>query len=200
LVDELWGERPPASAAHAVQVYVSGIRKALRAGGASAAVRSTPAGYLLDVDAERIDARRFERLLADGQRALADDPGSAGRLFDEALSLWRGAPLAEFAQFDSAQREAGRLEELHITAVEGLVEARLACGEHAAVIATITALVAANPLREWPRRLLMLALYRAGRHAEALAAYHDACAALDEIGLQPGPQLRQPSGTGVSSC
>ena len=109
----------------------------------------------------------------------------------EALELWRGPPLVEFGRFEFARLEADRLEELHAVALEGLVEARLSCGEHGEVIAAITALVAANPLRERPRRLLMLALYRSGRHAEALGAYRDACAALDEIGLQPGPELRQ---------
>jgi len=191
VIDELWGDRPPATAQHAVQVYISGIRKVLRAGGGGVVVSSSPSGYWLDVDPERLDARRFERLLSDAQRALGDDPSGARESFEEALELWRGPPLAEFAQFDFARLEADRLEELRALAVEGLVESRLACGEHGEVIAAVTALVAANPLRERPRRLLMLALYRSGRHAEALEAYRDACAALDEIGLQPGPELRQ---------
>jgi class 3 adenylate cyclase/DNA-binding SARP family transcriptional activator len=191
VVDELWGERPPATAQHAVQVYVSGIRKILRAGGGGVAVRSSASGYVLDVDPEWVDARRFERLLGEAQRAVVEDPSRARELFGVALGLWRGPPLAEFSQFDFARREADRLEECRAVAVEGLVEAGLACGEHGEVMATVTALVAANPLRERPRRLLMLALYRGGRHAEALAAYRDACAALDEIGLQPGHELRQ---------
>ena len=191
LIDELWGERPPASAAHAVQVYASGIRKALRPAGDAVAVRSSPAGYVLEIEAERIDARRFERLIEAGQRALTDDPAGARDSFERALGLWRGRPLAEFEQFEFARLEADRLEELRAVGQEGLVEARLAGGEHGEVIGTLTGLVAANPLRERPRRLLMLALYRSGRHAEALAAYRDACAALDEIGLQPGPQLRE---------
>jgi class 3 adenylate cyclase/DNA-binding winged helix-turn-helix (wHTH) protein len=190
LTDELWGERPPASAAHAVQVYISGIRKVLRAGGGGVAVRSSRSGYVLEVDAERVDARRFERLVGEAQHALSGDPSHARELFGEALELWRGPPLVEFGRFEFARLEADRLEELHAVALEGLVEARLSCGEHSEVIAAITALVAANPLRERPRRLLMLALYRSGRHAEALAAYREACAALDEIGLQPGPELR----------
>jgi DNA-binding SARP family transcriptional activator len=151
---------------------------------------SSPAGYVLEVEADRIDARRFERLIEDAQGLLGDDPPGARGLFERALSFWRGRPLAEFDQFDWAQRESDRLEELRAVGLEGLVEARLACGEHGEVIGMLTGLVAANPLRERPRRLLMLALYRGGRHAEALAAYRDACAALDEIGLQPGPELR----------
>jgi len=188
LVDELWGERPPASAAHAVQVYVSGIRKSLRC--SEVEVRSTGSGYLLEVDTDRVDARRFEQLVGEAQRRLAEDPSGARELFAEALGLWRGAPLGEFAEFEFARQEANRLEELHAVALEGVAEARLAAGEHAEVIGQITSLAAANPLRERPRRLLMLALYRSGRHAEALAAYRDAVVAFDELGLQPGPELR----------
>jgi class 3 adenylate cyclase/DNA-binding winged helix-turn-helix (wHTH) protein/tetratricopeptide (TPR) repeat protein len=191
LIDELWGERPPATAQHAVQVYVSGIRKLLRVGGADVAVRTSASGYALDVDPGRIDAGRFERLLAESQRVLAGDPSHARTLFEEALALWRGPALADFQQSEITRHQAARLEELRTLAIEGLVEARLACGEHAEVIGPITGLVAVDPLRERPRRLLMLALYRSGRHPEALAVYRDACEVLDEIGLQPGPQLRQ---------
>ena len=191
LIDELWGEHPPASARHAVQVYVSGIRKVLRAGGDGAQVRSSRSGYVLEVDLETVDAWRFERLLDEGQRALVDDPKVARQRFEEALGLWRGRPLAGFETVELARREAERLEELRVLATEGLVESRLEYGEHAEVIGQITGLAGANPLRERPRRLLMLALYRSGRHAEALAAYRDACAALDDIGLQPGPELRE---------
>jgi class 3 adenylate cyclase/tetratricopeptide (TPR) repeat protein len=191
LIDELWGERPPASAAHAVQVYVSGIRKLLRAVGGEVAVNRSESGYVLEVDSELIDGRRFERLLEEARGALADDPGRARGLFDRALSLWRGRPLAECEVSELARREAERLDELHARGIEGWAEARLACDEHGEVVGPLTGLVSANPLRERPRQLLMLALYRSGRHAEALAAYRDACAALYEIGLQPGPELRR---------
>ena len=191
LVDGLWGERPPATAAHAVQVYVSGIRKALRPGADAVAVRSSRAGYVLEVEPERVDARRFERLVSDGQGILGEDPVRARVLFEQALGLWRGPPLAEFEDLEWARREADRLEELREVALESLAEARLASGGHGEVIDTLTGLVAANPLRERPRWLLMLALYRGGRHADALACYRDGCAALDEIGLQPGPELRR---------
>jgi DNA-binding SARP family transcriptional activator len=192
LIDELWGERPPTTAPHAVQVYVSAIRKTLRnaTAGAGVGLTRSGSGYVLEVDPQRVDATRFQMLVATAQRALADAPANASSLFEEALELWRGPPLAEL-EFQFAVRERERLEELHAVAVEGQVDARLACGAHREVIGTITGLVASNPLREAPRRLLMLALYRAGRHAEALAAYRDACEALDEIGLQPGPELRQ---------
>ncbi|HEY7966442.1 MAG TPA: AfsR/SARP family transcriptional regulator, partial [Solirubrobacteraceae bacterium] len=191
LIDELWGERPPASAQHAIQVYVSAIRKLLRTSGGEVSVRTTGSAYALETDPDRVDAKRFGRLLAEAQQRAGEDPERASQLFGEALGLWRGPPLAEFAQFAFALREADRLEELRTTGIEGLVEARLSHGEHAEVLGMITGLVASNPLRERPRRLLMLALYRSGRHAEALDAYRDACTALDEIGLQPGPELRQ---------
>ena len=189
LVDGLWAERPPATAEHAVQVYVSGIRKVLR-GGDAVAVRRSPAGYALDVEADQVDARRFEGLVEKARRVLGEDPAGARESFERALRWWRGPPLAEFEQFVWARREADRLEELRALALEGLAEARLARGEHGEVLGTLAGLVEANPLRERPRRLLMLALYRCGRHAEALTAYRAACSALDEIGLQPGPELR----------
>ena len=193
LIDELWGERPPATAQHAVQVHVSAIRKALGRAAADGEVRlrTVPSGYVLDVDPDRIDARRFERLLAEAQRIIATDPREARRLLGEALLMWRGPALADLRDSDIAREEAERLDELRALAIERRVEASLGCGEHAETIGTIRGLVAANPVRERPRRLLMLALYRSGRHAEALAAYRDACDALDEIGLQPGPELRE---------
>jgi predicted ATPase/DNA-binding SARP family transcriptional activator len=191
LVDALWGERPPPTAAHAVQVYVSGIRKLLRAGGGDVAVRSSLAGYALEVDPDQIDASRFERLIHRAQRTLGENPPESQHLFDRALESWRGPPLAEFQQYEWARREADRLEELRTVALEGLAELRLACGEHRELIGTLTSLVASNPLREGPRRLLMLALYHNGRHADALACYRDACTALDEIGLEPSVELRR---------
>ena len=192
LVDELSGERPPTSAEHAVQVYVSAIRKVLREGGSGEAeVRGSRSGYALAVEPDRIDARRFERLVRAGQKVAGGDPAGAASLVADALALWRGEPLAEFGESASIGREAERLQELHAIAVEGLVEARLVLGQHAGAVAAVSAAVAANPLRERPRELLMLALYRSGRHAEALDAYRNAREALDEIGLQPGPELRR---------
>jgi DNA-binding SARP family transcriptional activator len=191
LIDALWREQPPATAAHAVEVYVSAFRKRLRLASHRVAVRSSASGYLLDLDPELVDARRFERLLREGQQVVANDPPRARELLDQALALWRGAPLSDLIEFEFVRREAARLVELHAQAVECVVEARLACGEHSEVVSKLTALVAADPFRENPRRLLMLALYRGGRHAEALAAYRDACVALDEVGLRPGPGLRE---------
>ncbi|MGO9975844.1 MAG: BTAD domain-containing putative transcriptional regulator [Solirubrobacteraceae bacterium] len=193
LVDQLWGERPPATAQHAIQVHVSAIRRLLRDAGGEreVALRTTPAGYALQVDPSQIDARRFEGLLEESQRLLVDAPQAARALLDQALSLWRGPALADLRDSDIAREEAERLDELRALALERQAEARIGCGEHVEAIGAITRLVASNPVRERPRLLLMLALYRSGRQAEALAAYRDACAALDEIGLQPGPELRE---------
>lgn len=189
LIDELWRERPPATAQHALQVYVSAIRKILRSGDGEVGVRNVGSGYALDIEPDRVDARRFERLVGEAQQVAAADPAHAGDLFGEALGLWRGPPLAEFAQFEFACREADRLEELHAVAVEGVVKVRLACGEHADVLGMITGLVAASSLRERPRRLPMLAPYRSGRHAEALAAYRDARTALAELRQRASDQI-----------
>jgi DNA-binding SARP family transcriptional activator len=190
LIDELWSGRPPATAAHGVQVYVSALRKLLRGTGEEVTVGSSPSGYTLDVDPERIDARCFERLVETGERAVGENSGHGRTLLEEALGLWRGPPLADLDRFGFARRESERLGELHARAVEALAEARLASGEHGEAISSLAALAAADPLRERPRRLLMLALYRGGRQAEALAVYRDACAALDEVGLLPGPELK----------
>ena len=190
LIEELWGEEPPPTASHAVQVHVSALRKVLSAAGGGAALRSSGSGYALHVDREHVDARRFERLVQAGQHVVSEDPSGGRALLEEALSLWRGRPLGDLSRFEFARREAERLNDLYAAAVECLMEARLACGEHLEIISMLTELAAAEPLRERPRRLLMLALYRSGRHAEALAAYREACAALADVGLRPGPELR----------
>ncbi len=191
LVDELWGERPPASAGHAVEVHISSIRKLLRGAGVDAMLRTSGRGYLLEVDPEQVDARRFARLIRDGQGRLGSDPRQAARLFDQALRLWRATPLPEFKDYEFARVEAERLLELRSVAVEGVMEAKLAAGESSELVAPLAGLVSENPLRERPRRQLMLALYRCGRHAEALETYRQAVVALDEIGLEPSPELRE---------
>ena len=146
LIDELWGERPPRSALHAIQVYVSGLRTALRACGASDdVVRTYPSAYALNVAPEEIDARRFERLVHEGQATAAEDPRRARQLLEEALALWRGSPLTEAEQAPDAVLEAGRLDELRLAATECLVEIRLAAGEHADLSVRYRASSAAIP-------------------------------------------------------
>jgi DNA-binding SARP family transcriptional activator len=192
LIDELWGERPPATSAKSVQVYVSQLRRELGSrNGELLVTRSN--GYLLRVGGEDLDVQRFERALAEGERALA--AGEVRRASDTlggALALWRGAPLSDFAYEPFAQQEIARLEELRAVAVEERIEAELALGRHAQVVGDLEALVRAHPLRERIRGLLMVALYRCGRQAEALETYREGARRLrDELGLEPGVELRE---------
>jgi DNA-binding SARP family transcriptional activator len=192
LIDELWGERPPATSAKSVQVYVSQLRRELGSrNGELLVTRSN--GYLLRVGGEDLDVQRFERALAEGERALA--AGEARRASDTlggALELWRGAPLSDFAYEPFAQQEIARLEELRAVAVEERIEAELALGRHAQVVGDLEALVREHPLRERIRGLLMVALYRCGRQAEALETYREGARLLrDELGLEPGVELRE---------
>ena len=188
LVDELWGERPPDTATKTVQVYVSRLRKALGDG----VLLTRGGGYLLDLDPKQLDANRFERLVAEGQAALArGDARTAGELLRQALALWRGPPLADFAYDGFAQTEIARLDELRLAALEARIEADLADGRHAALVPELEALVSDHPARERLRGQLMLALYRSGRQSEALESYQDARRALaEELGLEPSRDLQ----------
>ena len=184
LIDELWGERAPATAAKTIQVYISNLRKAL---GRDSVITRAP-GYLIEVGGSDFDLRRFETLVTEARTA---PPELAARLLREALRLWRGPPLAEFTYDSFAQPEIKRLGELRMEALEQRVEADLALGRHAELVGELERLVSAEPLRERLRRQLMLALYRCGRQAEALAAYTDARRTLvEELGIEPSPQLR----------
>jgi DNA-binding SARP family transcriptional activator len=178
LIDELWGERPPTGAAKTVQVHISRLRKTLAGGqrdGSAATVATREHGYELRLDPERLDAHRFERLLAEGRSELAAGrPERAAAALEVALSLWRGPPLADLAYEPFAQREIARLDELRVAAREQLIEARLALGAHAELVGQLEALIAEHPFRERLRALLMLALYRSDRQADALQAYQDA--------------------------
>jgi len=189
LIDALWTEAPPADAAKALQVHVSRLRRAL----GSDVLRTRPGGYLLAVEDESFDLRRFEEHATAGRDLLAKgDPAAARRELAAALELWRGAPLVELAQDPFARPDIDRLEELHLTAIEDRVEADLLLGAHAQLVGELEAQVARNPLRERLRAQLMLALYRCGRQAEALAAYRDARRALvDELGIEPGKPLQE---------
>jgi DNA-binding SARP family transcriptional activator/ATP/maltotriose-dependent transcriptional regulator MalT len=196
LIDELWGERPPATAAKSVQVHISRLRKALAAAGGGRGdelVVTREHGYVLALDPERVDAHRFERLIGAGRDALAaGDPDGAVAALEEALSMWRGRPLDDLAYEAFAQREIGRLEELRVTALEHLIDAKLELGLHAEVVGRLEALIADHPYRERLRGQLMLALYRSDRQADALQAYQDARRALvDELGIEPGERLRE---------
>ena len=183
LIDELWGEEPAAHVVKRLQVYVSQLRKLLPA----LALCTRQPGYVVEVEPQRVDALRFEQLVA---AARGGDPGRASSLLEEALGLWRGPALAEFDE-PFARVEAARLEELRLVALEERIEADLALGRRGELVAELEALVAEHPHRERLRAQLMLTLYRSGRQADALAAYRDARAALAELGLEPGSALRQ---------
>ncbi|HEX2374435.1 MAG TPA: BTAD domain-containing putative transcriptional regulator [Actinomycetota bacterium] len=191
LVEDLWGEQPPGNPGNALQGRVSALRRALGPAG-SRLVVTRPPGYLLEVDPEEVDAGRFEGLVAEATALAPAEPPRAARLLEEALGLWRGAALAEFADRPWAQAEAARLEERRLAAVEALVELRLAAGGHAGLVGELEGLVAANPTRERPRGQLMVALYRSGRQADALAVYQETRATLaEELGIDPSPELQR---------
>jgi DNA-binding SARP family transcriptional activator len=189
IIDELWAEDPPPTAANLVQGYVSQLRKAL----GRDAIETRGTGYVARVDPDALDLIRFERLADAGSQALAEgrvEPAAAA--FAEALALWRGPALADLDDRPFLRPTAARLNELRLLAHERWVEARLACGRDAEVIGEIRAVVAEHPLRERPLGLLMLALYRSGRQAEALEAYRTARKTfLEELGIEPGPWLRE---------
>ncbi len=187
LVDELYGGEPPKNAKAAMQNGVVALRKAL----GPDVLLFRPPGYVLSVSADQVDARRFERLLGDARRAA---PEERRALLVRALGLWRGPPLAEFAFEDWAQGEVRRLDELRLVAVEERIATDIELGHPADVVAELEALVDEHPLRERVWYLLMSARHRAGRSAEALQAYRDARAALDELGIEPGEDLRRLQG------
>ena len=188
LVDDIWGEDVPASAVKMVQISVSRLRKVLPPG----VLQTRAPGYMLQADAESVDAVRFARLRTAGRAALASgDAVAAAAALQEALALWRGAPLAEFDE-PFARAEAAHLEELRVLCLEERIEAELVLGRHADAVPEITALVAAHPLREGLHRQLMLALYRGGRQGEALAAYQRFRRTLDqELGIEPTAGLNE---------
>ncbi|MEU6415451.1 BTAD domain-containing putative transcriptional regulator [Microbispora sp. NPDC046933] len=196
LTDALWGDEGddlPADAANALQIRVSKLRRALAAAGLGADVLVTQApGYRLAVPPDAVDAHVFERLLmgAREETAAGNVTAALGRL-DEALRLWRGPALADVGRTTWATTESARLEELRLGAVEDRIELLLESGGHNEAVADIERLVALHPLRERLHRLLMLALYRGGRQAEALAAYQALRRGLaDELGIDPSPELQ----------
>jgi DNA-binding SARP family transcriptional activator/ABC-type branched-subunit amino acid transport system substrate-binding protein len=192
LIDELWGVEAPPTAAKMLQNYVSQLRRTLGSNGAAGVLETRGSGYLLRVRPGERDLDRFEELLERARASLGKDPETAAGLLREALALWRGPPLSEFAYERFAQEEIARLEELRLEAIEERVQADLAVGRHAALVAELGRLVHEHPFRERLRAQLMLALYRSGRQADALASYRDARRALvEELGLEPGRELRE---------
>jgi DNA-binding SARP family transcriptional activator/pimeloyl-ACP methyl ester carboxylesterase len=193
LIEELWPGHPAGKAADSLQVRISELRKALRSAGEAERLATRSPGYLLRVTPGELDARQFEKLAAAGNAALAaSDAATAAQRLDQALDLWRGPALAGLEAVPSVRAEAGRLEEERLAALESRAEAMLACGRHRDLIAELETLTAAHPLRErfWSQR--MLALYRAGRQADALRAYRELRDILvGELAIEPGPELRE---------
>ena len=186
LIDELWGGDPPSTALGSLQNAISQLRGAL----GHSAVLTQPAGYLLAIDRSEVDSARFERLVEES-RTQADSTART-ELLREALTLWRGSAFAGIVDVAPVVLEAARLEEMRVSAREDLLEAELALGRHAAVAGEAEALVAQHPFRERLRRLWILALYRSGRQNDALAAYRQTRQLLlDELGLEPGDELKQ---------
>jgi DNA-binding SARP family transcriptional activator len=186
LIDELWGAEPPRSAANALQYHVSRLRKLLAVEGL---IETREPGYVIRVDAGQLDLLRFEQLVARAEGAAPED---AARILREALDLWRGPALADLAHESFAQAEIRRLEELRLAALERRIDADLALGRRAELVAELEALTREHPFREPLRGQLMLALYGSGRQAEALAVYRDTRRLLvDELGIEPGSSLQE---------
>lgn len=188
LIEELWGGDAPATARAALRVHVAGLRKALEPG----RVQTRSPGYLIAVQAGELDVDCFHLLVESADRSFDDGRWDvAARSLREALALWRGPALVDFADEEFAQAPTMELEEQRLAALERRIEVELALGRHAKLVGELQTLVAAQPFREVFRRQLMLALYRCGRQADALTAYRQARRKLvDELGIEPSLELQ----------
>jgi DNA-binding SARP family transcriptional activator/predicted ATPase len=188
LIHQLWGERPPKAVSSELRVYVAKLRKAL----GPERVVTRDGGYALLHDGDEVDADRFRRAVGRGSALLAGgDPAAAAEVLAEGLRMWRGRALGDLADEPWARAEAESLEESRLHALEEHVEAQLALGAHADVLGELEQLIAEEPYRERPRAQLMLALYRCGRQADALAVYRKTRLVLGDLGLEPGPRIRE---------
>lgn len=188
LIDEVWGDEPPDSVRSTLQGYVSHLRRAVGA----ERLEGRGSGYVLHVDEGELDAASFEALVAEGRGILDADAEEAAARLADALALWRGPAFADLADERSLQGEIARLSELRLLAIEGRFSAELALGRHAALVGELEALTVGNPLRERLWGLRMLALYRSGRQADALAAYRDARDILaEQLGIDPSRALQR---------
>ena len=196
LIEDLYGEELPAHPLNALQVQVSYLRKILSDAGMEDMLRTEGTGYRLVVERTAVDSGQFELLIDQARRladeATSDDLPEALECVDEALALWRGSPLEDVAHRDFAVGEIARLAELRLSARELRAELHLALGHHREIVPDLAALSEEHPLRERAHELLMVALYRAGRQADALREYEATRRTLgDELGLEPGPELRR---------
>lgn len=188
LIDGVWGEDPPATAANTLQYHVGVLRKALAAAGVGDAIETRPPGYVFS---RPTDLGAFTGLRRAAEAAGAADPGTAARLYRQALDWWRGPALADLLRFPFAAAKAVTLEEQRLQAVEGWIDAELGCGRGEDLVADLEGLVADNPTRERLWKQLMTALYRGGRQADALEAFSRARRLLDEeLGVDPSPELK----------
>lgn len=193
LTDLLWGDDPPRTAAHSIQIYVSELRKALEPIARRRLIHTRAPGYQLEASADDVDAKRFEALVAQGAAELQGGRhAEAVASLRAALDLWRGPVLSDFAYDEFAQPYVQRFHDLHLDAVETLAAAELAGGQGGRVVPLLEAAIREDPLRERSRELLMLALYRSGRHPEALRTYDQFRELLvEELGLEPSPPLQR---------
>jgi basic membrane lipoprotein Med (substrate-binding protein (PBP1-ABC) superfamily)/DNA-binding SARP family transcriptional activator/tRNA A-37 threonylcarbamoyl transferase component Bud32 len=187
LIDGLWGDEPPGTAKNTLQTYVYRLRQVL----GEDRITSGSGGYVLHAETEEIDAARFEAMVRSAKAEIRTDPARAADELGDALALWRGPPLSDLSEEPSLRGEIARLEELHLSATEHRISAEIAMGGHSTVVSELDALTARYPLRERMWANLMLALYRLGRQAEALAAYQRARQVLaEELGAEPSAELQ----------
>ena len=191
LEDELWNGAPPRGARSTVHAHISRLRSVIGMAGDAAVLAGRAGGYELIVDPSAIDVNRFEGLATQGSHALAQEPREAADLCARALDEWRGPALRDVRHLPSLQIEAERLDELRLATIETRMAGELHAGSHVMVVGSLQRLVDEHPLREQLRALLMLALFRSGRQAEARRAYQAGYAALVEVGLEPGRELRE---------
>lgn len=192
LADELWDDRPPRTSKNTLQAHIARLRRLLEEAGCPDALRTVSQGYLLDLSPDAIDADRFHRLASSGAQRIADHPQAAVQHLEQALRLWRGPVLLDAGPGAHCRSAMLWLNDSRVAVHENLMAARLALGDEHAVASELKSLAAQHPLREGLHDLLMLALYRADRQADAIDVFHRLRQRLrDDLGLQPGLQVQR---------
>lgn len=192
LTEELWGDHPPRTTVNTLQAHIARLRRLLEDAGRPDALRTVNQGYMLNLDTDAIDAERFHRLASAGAQLIADHPQAAVEQLEHALRLWHGPALLDAGPGARCRSAALWLNDSRVAVYENLMAARLALGQERAVASELESLAAQHPLREGVHDLLMLALYRADRQADAIEVFHRLRHRLgDELGLQPGVQVQR---------